>query len=275
MKKDKKTEIRSFLKQPPAFLKNLLIYIIFLSVFALFVFILIYRYVSGFHQQQEFVYQSLTPTLSPTPTPTPAPTPMPAPTPAPMPVPLSPPELVLLQKEISSQNDRLAQIEANLKQWQSVPQASHQLVAIEILREVLEGHLPLSTFTLYLQKIPEPWAPPILSRISSITMCKTYAQLQDLLVLPPKSHSLWRRVKNFLKSFVRIRKLDAKGHYQGGHLDDVHRALREHNIQQALEAFEKLSPAEQNQLASWKQDAQNRLALEALKQKMLLDLAGS
>lgn len=263
MKKDKMAEIRPFWKQRPAFLKNLFINIIFVSVFALFVFILIYRYVSGFHQQQEFVYQSLTqtPTL----------TPMPAPAPAP----LSSPEFVFLQKEITSQNDRLSQVEANLKQRQSVPQVSHQLVAIEILREVLEGHLPLSTFTLYLQKLPEPWATSILNRISSITMCKTYAQLQDLLVLPPQSHSLWRRVKNFMKSFVRIRKLDAKGHYQGGHLDDVQRALREHNIQQALEAFEKLSAKEQNQLASWKQEAQNRLTLETLKQKMLLDLAGS
>lgn len=254
MKKNKKEKI-NLLQKSPNFLKNTFTYFILISIFTLCAFILMYRYINKFNERSDFVFQSSAP--------------------APAPAPVSTSEFSLLQKEISFQNNRLDQLEAKLNQWKPVPQLSRQLISMEILQEVLEGHLPLSTFVLYLQKTSEPWAPPILKNISAIKESKTYAQLQASLVLLPPSHSLWRRVKNALKSFIRIRKLDAEEHYVEGHLDDISKALREHNIQQALEIFDKLSPKEQARLSLWEKEAKNRLTLETIKLKMLLDLAGA
>lgn len=281
MKENKEKIINVLGKQFPILLKTSITYFIFFTVIILCFIIFIYRYYNKTNVNQEFSYQSAIPVPAPAPEPAPAPapapepTPVPAPEPAPAPAPAPPPEKVLLQKELNAQNDRLAQMETRLSQWQSIPELSQQLLAMEILHAVLEGELPLSIFIHYLQKIPEPWVAPLLNSIATIPEIKTYAQLQGALVLPQEPLSLWQRIEKALKSFVRIRKLDETGHYESGHLDDIERALKEHNIRQALEAFDKLSPEEKIHLTSWQAAAQNRLTLEKMKQKMLLDLAGS
>jgi len=276
MKKTKKEKMTELWKQPLPSFKSTLTYFILLSILALCVFILGYRYVHKITASQEFVYQNSISTSAHDEVPTPVPE-LPS-----APVPLSPSTSgvtsssleVFLQNEINTQNKRLSEIEAKLNKLHSIPQVSHQLLAMEILREVLEGHVPLSTFVLYLEKMPEPWGVSILNSISAIPECKTYDQLRDSLILSQKPLSRWQRVKSYVKSFVRIRKLDETGHYVEGHLDDIYKALRKHDIEQALTAFDKLSPKEQTELALWKQEAQNRLTLERIKQKILLDLVG-
>jgi len=52
-------------------------------------------------------------------------------------------------------------------------------------------------------------------------------------------------------------------------------ALQNHNIQEALEIFGKMPHKEQNQLSLWKKMAQDRLTLEAIKKKILLECARS
>jgi hypothetical protein len=256
MKKDKEAKDSSRWQQwqsRPNFLKKILIYSILILLFALSIVILSTRYRNA-KMQQAAVSASDSESKA---------------------------EPLLLENEIALQNDRLSKLEDLIKQQQITLQSAHQLIVLEILQEVLEGRLSLKNLTLYLQKNAEPWTVNTLNTLSPIKECKTYAQLELLLLLPPssqpqpKSLSSLKRFKKFIKSLVRIRKLDQDGSSQQGTLHAIQTALREHNIQKALEAFNKFPPEEKKQLSSWKKEAQNRLVLETLKQKMLLELSGS
>ena len=273
MKKNQETKVNGRWqqwRQSPSFFKNFFSYFIIIFLLILSSFILFYRYVNKTIQQSEFVISSTLPLSTSATTPTPVPTPAAPPTPAPA------PQSVSVEQEIALQNNRLTNIENNLNQQQlKLQTAHHQLIAYELIQGILEGHLPLKTLTLYLQKKSEPWATNLLNTLSPLQDCETYAQLQDLLVPPASSQPLspWQHVKNLIKRFVSIRKLDAEGHYKVGNLSDIQTALHRQNIQQALDAFGKLSPEEQVQLSTWKQAAQNRLTLETIKQKLLLELS--
>jgi hypothetical protein len=256
MKKDKKeTEERFGLRwqQSPTFFKNIFIYIILIIIFIIAVFLLLNRYVNKSISPHNFVPPSsdlALPRLPATELVSPHATPAP----------------------IENQNDRLISLENNVKTLASSLQISHQLIAFEILKEVLKGHIPLETLTIYLQKHPEPWTAETLTMLAPIKESKTYDQLHMLLnqsALSP-SLSVWKRIKNSITSFVTIRKLDQGGQ---GSIKGIEIALHAQNIQQALEAFDKLPPEEQAKLVSWKQEAQNRLSLETLKQKMLIALS--
>lgn len=269
MKKNKETKEKSGwqkLRESPDFLKNLNIYSLLSFIFILSSIVLIYRYINKPVDQTEFVLQKIAPVTTAEPAPVPDLVPAPA---APTPV---PPDTIL-------QNDRLTYLENKINELQGALLISHQLVAFEMLQGVLDGHLPLATLTVYLQKISEPWTTDILNTLSSVKEIKTYSQLQSLLTIPSpplsKPISFWNRIKNTLKSFVRVRKLESADNNNLGNLKDIQLALHTHDIQQALEIFGKMPPKEQAELSLWKQAAQDRLTLETVKQKILLQFSGS
>ena len=153
---------------------------------------------------------------------------------------------------------------------------SHKLVALELMRGVLDGMIPLEILKRFLQKTPEPWANTLLTAFTPIKEGKTYSQLETLLILTPSQPvSTWQHIKSTIKSFIHIRKLDKKNEVNQGQLEDIEKALQAHDIQKATEIFGKLSPEEKVQLSSWKKLADERLLLELSTQKLLLELADS
>lgn len=154
-------------------------------------------------------------------------------------------------------------------------QLVHRLVALEILADVLEDRLPMDRFTKYLQHITDPWAVEIRADLPAVVGGVSYLELQALLVpnVPAKSLSLWKRVKRTVSSLVHIRKIDEKDSPTQGKLEGIRVALQNHDVEQALLTFEKLSPKKQNQLSAWKTVAEDRLRLEMIRQKILLQLA--
>lgn len=252
MKKNKDTKEKSHwqkLISSPSFLKNIKIYSILSFIFILSISILIYRYINKPITQPEFVFQK--------------------------PVPVTASKPIHAPAIGKLQNDHLTHLEGRINELQAALQMLHQLVALEMLQAILDGHLPLKTFTAYLQKTSEPWTTDVLKTLIPIKESKTYDQLQALLILQPQSQppSFWKRVKNTLRSFVRIRKLDKEGNEKLGNLEEMQIALQTHNIQKALGLFGKLPPQEQAQLVLWKQGAQDRLTLEKIKLKILLELS--
>lgn len=271
MKKNKETKEKSGwqkLRESPDFLKNLNIYSLLSFVLILSSIILLYRYINKPVEQTEFILQKTAPVTTSEPAPVPDLVPAPA-----VSTPLPPPPEAILQ------NDRLTYLENKINELQSALQISHQLVAFEMLQGILDGHFPLATLTVYLQKISEPWTTDILNTLSSVKEIKTYSQLQSLLTIPSpppsKPISFWKRIKNTLKSFVSVRKLEPADNNNLGNLKDIQLALHSHDIQQALEIFGKMPPKEQAELSLWKQAAQDRLTLETVKQKILLQFSGS
>ncbi|MBP6951525.1 MAG: hypothetical protein KBC28_04835 [Alphaproteobacteria bacterium] len=164
----------------------------------------------------------------------------------------------------------------NTIEHQQILQIPQRLIVIEILRSVLEGLIPLETLKIFLHKISEPWAHSLLTTLTPIKSTITYPQLEDLLVLPPPVPlSTWERMKATLKSLIRIRKLDEKGTYKLESIENIQKALKEHDIQRALKFFAMLTPQEKAQLSSWKVLAQERLMLEDSLKNLLLEFTES
>ncbi len=182
--------------------------------------------------------------------------------------PLSPP-----QEELKLFSDRLTALENRMNQQQEILLTPPKLVVVEVLRAILEGWIPVETLTVFLQRNSAPWAQGLLVTLNPIKESKTYSQLEALLsVSSSQPLSLWERVKRKIKSLIRIRKLDAKGDYQGARIEDVQKALSDHDIAKAMDFFEKLSPQEKTELSSWKILAQNRLTLEIIIKKLIIEL---
>lgn len=180
------------------------------------------------------------------------------------------------QEELKALSDRLVVLENKMNQAQQILQSHQKIMAVELLHGVLKGKVPLGTFRAFLQKKPEPWAKTLLATLASVKECKTYPQLDALLVLSPsQSFSVLERIKRKIKSLIHIRKLDQNGDHTTVQLEDVRRAIYDHDIQRALGSFEKLPPEEKAQLSLWKELAQSRLTLETISNKLLLELAES
>lgn len=152
---------------------------------------------------------------------------------------------------------------------------SGKLIAANLMQGVLHNVIPVDAFKAFLQKTPEPWAVVLLPTVIPLEEIKSYPDLDALLVLPlsSKAHSLWTRLKEDLKSLVSIRKIDQKESPAFGTLEDVKEAIRLHNIQKALDCFEKLPEHEKAILSSWQKRAQDRLQLETLYKSILLEMA--
>lgn len=263
MMKDKKLNLKASWKewkQSPDFFKNIFIFFIIILLFIFAIFIIIYRMIYKSPTYDSAVIQNVIPTLQKSSS-----------------ILHMDPTARASYKEIAIQKKRLETLENHLTLLQSNATATHRLIVLEMLNEILVGSVPIKTLILYLQKNPDPWTAELLTTLSPIQESKTYTQLQDLLIPPPPLQSLskWQRIKNKIKTFVSIRKVDAEGHYIYGTFGDIQKALHAHNIQQALDAFSKLSPEVQTQLSCWKQTAQNRLTLETAKQKIILQLSGN
>lgn len=181
-----------------------------------------------------------------------------------------------IQKEVSIFGERIAALEKKTIQQQQNLEIPNKLITLEFLKGVLDGLVPLPKLTAFLQKNPEPWAKVLVTPLLPLKECKTYPQLEAMLVLPPspKPLSRWEGFFNSVISLVQIRKLDEKGKYVLTQLKDVQEAIREHDIQKALQIFEKLPPPEKARLSSWKQAAQNRQLIEQITKNIFLELIG-
>jgi hypothetical protein len=193
------------------------------------------------------------------------------------------PEVVILQKEVASVTNEVASVtnrfstlEKKVIQQEQVAIIPLKLITVELLKGVLEGLIPLEQTKAFLQKNPDPWAKTFVTPLLPLKECKTYTQLEILLVSPPPpvAQTIWRRFLNIVTSLIQIRKLDGNGQYILGQLEDIRKELRAHDIQTALQFFEKLPPQEKTRLASWKQLADARLTVETSAKKLLLELAG-
>ncbi|MBY0500852.1 MAG: hypothetical protein K2P93_02480 [Alphaproteobacteria bacterium] len=183
---------------------------------------------------------------------------------------------ITIQNEVSVFADRITALEQKTVQQQQGIEIPHKLITLELLKGVLEGFVPLAKLIAFLLKNPEPWAKILVTPLVPLKECKTYPQLEAMLILPasPEILTLWERFLKTVISLVQVRKLDEKGGYILSHLKDVQVALREHDIQKALQVFEKLPPSEKARLVSWKQAAQNRQAVETITKNFYLELMG-
>lgn len=183
------------------------------------------------------------------------------------------------QEELNVLSEKLDLLTSQVNQ-QPLMQTPQKLVAVEFLRSTLEGWISVDVLKTFLQKNSEPWAQDLFSDIAGVKECKTYPQLKASLALPSlQTLSIWkkikRKIKAKIKTLIHIRKLDAKGEYQYGQIEDVQNAVQEQNLQHAIELFENLSREEKVHLSSWKEMAQDRLILEAAMRKFLIELSGS
>ena len=285
MKKDKEAKTNSGWRQSPVSFKTLLFGLIFSIVFIFAVVIFIHRQMYNTKLPSEFNLQSagtgtnyaLVPEFFAAPKKSPVPEIVPEQAPTEQTPSVINPKADLLPTEITLQNDRMTQLESKLNQVDRLSQTSNQLIAFQLLQEILDGRLTIDDLHRFLHfyylNTSQPWAMNILNTISWIKSCKTYTELETMLAPPTRAHTQWQSVKSILKSFVRMRKLDEEGHYEVGNREDIKIALRAHNILKALEEFKKLSPDEQAKLSDWKQVAEERLHLESIKKKLLSDLS--
>lgn len=199
------------------------------------------------------------------------------------------PEKVTLKREVEKLGQTTATVQSDLQtllnriksledmsiKQEKVVLMPDKVIADQLILAILGGKFPLETLRVFLQKRPVPWKEELLIKLSHLGEIKCYAELEDLLKVPltSPSHSLWQRVKNKLKSLISIRKLDGNGNYASSDLKNVQDALRNHNIQKALDSFLILPPEQQAFLAPWKKLAQDRFDLEMLKKKLLEEIA--
>lgn len=181
-----------------------------------------------------------------------------------------------LLNQVKTLSNRLATLESQSKVIVQPADVSHKLIGIDLLNTVLEGSIPLESFKKFLQKNPEPWAQTILATIGSIKECKTYSQLEDVLVqLPVQTVPMWGNVKSIIKYFFNIRRIDENGNYKMGKLEEVRNAIHAHDVTKALVIFEKLSPEIRTQYSSWKEMAIARFNLETIYKNLLNELVES
>jgi len=182
----------------------------------------------------------------------------------------------LTQADLQPILDRLTALEAKVTQQQQPIQPPLKLVALALLKGVLEGYIPLDSVKAYLQRNPDPWAQNYFNSLAPLKAGTTYEQLESLLTFPPQPAppSMWQYLKDKIKSIIYVRKLDKKGN-EPGPLDDVYQAVTSQNVQKALESYEKLAPDQKTQLANWLSLAQDRLALENLVKRLLQELSES
>jgi len=261
MKNNKQKHLLSFWQSWthfPDFFKNLFVFLAFFIFFTISIVLIWKRQLTKETRQvlQSVVAQQIAAKAPPS---------------APPPPPPPPP-----QQDIQPLINRIAVLETRLSQSQASLQIPHKLIAFELIKGILEGFIPLESLKTFLQKTPDPWASSLLVTLATIGDIKDYPQLEASLALPPPliQLSLWQRVKRKLKSLVRIQRLDEKGNYKFGNLEDVQKALQDHNIQKAIECFEKLPVEDQAALSSWKKTAQDRLFLETTRKTLLLEITG-
>jgi hypothetical protein len=253
MKKDKTYNLVVLwrqLRQSPDFLKNTFVFFMFSIVFALSIILVWKKYLDKQAVERKFpIFTSEIENYQ---------------------------EVVILQKEVASVTNRFSTLEKKMIQQEQIAIIPLKLITVELLKGVLEELISLEKFKEFLQKKPDPWAKAFVTPFLPLKECKTYAQLEVLLVFPPPpvAQTTWERFLNIITSLIQIRKLDDNGQYLFGQLEDIHKELRAHNIQTALQFFEKLPPQEKARLAPWKQLADARLAVETSAKKLLLELAG-
>lgn len=260
MKKDKKYNLIAIWRQwrgSPDFLKNTFVFFMFSIVFVLSIILVWKRYID-----RQAVERKLPVFISEI---------------------EKHPEVVILQKEVAlvtnevaSVTNRFSTLEKKVIQQEQVAIIPLKLITVELLTGVLEGLIPLEKLKEFLQKNPDSWAKDFVTPLLLLGECKTYTQLEALLVSPPPpvTQSIRRRFLNILTSLIQIRKLDENGQYDLGQLEDIRKELRARGIQTALQFFEKLPPQEKARLASWKQLADVRLVVETSAKNLLLELAG-
>ncbi len=179
--------------------------------------------------------------------------------------------VLVTQESLKLINEKLKALETKQQQPLRIP---HQLIALELLKGALEGYISLDTLKSFLEKHSDPWTQDFFETLAPIKASSTYNQLESLFVIasPRTSTTPWKSIQEKIKSFISVRKLD-KNEGKTDPLDDIHEAIRIHDIQKALVSFENLSSEQKAQLSKWKTLAQDRLSLEMLLKSLLLELS--
>ena len=175
-----------------------------------------------------------------------------------------------LQGQVDVLLTRVQKLEATGAQQREKAQMPHKMVAVELLRSVLDGVVPLPEFKAYLQRSPEPWAQFLLATLAPIQQSYTYAQLGRFLAPSPasSSSSFRERVLNALMSLVQVRKLTQgeKDKVARGEtllqVEDIRNSLGAADTQTLLSLFEALSDQDKAEFAAFKAATLDRLALE-------------
>lgn len=151
------------------------------------------------------------------------------------------------------------------------------LLALELARGVADTHIPLSLFKEFLSKVQAPWASSLFTTLAPLQTIESYATLEASLSIPqpqPSSSplSLWQRIKNKLKTFISLHRIENDKESALETLEPLQAALYFHDIGKALAAFETLSPEQKQALAAWKTMAENRLLFETAYKTLLATL---
>lgn len=150
-------------------------------------------------------------------------------------------------------------------QAQKALQIEHKLAAYALLKGVMEGSFSPETLVKFLQKASEPWAQnlsaklfPILNDIGS------YPKLEEILV----AFSPLRSVKKP----IHIRKINKRGDYENVEVEDIQKALHDHDLQKILNYYEGL-PSEKKILLKDFYDYTTRLQiLDSETKKLYLEI---
>lgn len=154
------------------------------------------------------------------------------------------------------------------------------LLALELARGVADTHIPLSLFKEFLSKVQAPWASSLFTTLAPLQTIESYATLEASLSIPqpqpqPSSSplSFWKRIKNKLKTFISLHRIENDKESALETLKPLQEALYFHDIGKALAAFETLSPEQKQALVAWKTMAENRLLFETAYKTLLAKLA--
>lgn len=167
---------------------------------------------------------------------------------------------------------------ASCEETTALLQLSNQLIALELIKGVLNQTLSLDDLKGFIHHHhAKPWISALSHMVTPLEEIQSYPALENGLVLPtppaPKDQSFWHSLTEKVRSFISIRKLSKKEDPSSAALQEIKQALKTHNISGALHLFEKLPPTEKAALSEWEKKARDRLLLEKAQKMLLLQMA--
>ena len=183
-------------------------------------------------------------------------------------------EFSSLQQQVEDLKKRLKTIEHLNVQLDSCLNVTPKLIEISLLKGVLDGILPIRFLEEYVKNNFHACSRNLLNHIDTIPDIKTYTQLTEGLSVPSSTpSSLWGKIKLLFSSLFVVRKIDEDGHYVISSREDICKALQNHDLERALEVFDKLPPKENEALFPLKKQIQQRLIFEKALKNCLKDFA--
>jgi len=142
---------------------------------------------------------------------------------------------------------------------------ANKLVAFALLNGIMEELFPSKALVIFLQKSPEPWAKNLLTRLTPIIHdTGSYPRLEEFLVVFNSLESD--------KNSIHIRKIKQSGEYENVEIEDIQKALRNHDLQKALNYYENLPPAKKELLKDWNDYAKRLQILDTEMKRLYLEI---